>query len=129
MSGKNTRGQKSRRKITPRNLPNDVQDLTGNLLTIICKDVNIELKLLPMTRETFEYQTANSSNKARVDIRARGFLDRIQVVFLDVRVFHPNARIFYPNPSRYLKKALPKEKNESTTMDCMFLSCHVLFSE
>ena len=71
---KNARGKKARRKITPRNLPNDVRDLTSNLLTIICKDVKIEPKLLPMTREAFGHQTANTSNKARVDIRARGFL-------------------------------------------------------
>ena len=46
----------------------DAQDLTCNLLTIICKGVEIEPKLLPVTGEAFDYQTANTSNKARVVI-------------------------------------------------------------
>lgn len=50
-----------------------VRDLTDDLLTIIQKDMEIELKLLPITEEAFDYQTANASNETRVDIRARGF--------------------------------------------------------
>ena len=39
----------------------------------ICKNIDIEPKLLLITEEAFDYQTATTSNKARVNIRARGF--------------------------------------------------------
>ena len=39
----------------------------------ICKNIDIEPKLLLIIEEAFDYQTATTSNKARVNIRARGF--------------------------------------------------------
>ena len=80
---------------------NDLRDLTANLLTDIWRDVDIEPQLLPVTGETFENGTANTSNEARVDIKSRGFWVRGQQTFFDVRVFDPNA-------NRYLNKALPQ---------------------
>lgn len=79
----------------------NVRDLTDNLLTIICKGVDIEPQLLPVTWEAFHYQTSNTSNEARVDIRAQGFWERVQQPFFDVRVFDPNI-------NRYVKAALPQ---------------------
>ena len=79
----------------------NVRDLTDNLLTIICKGVDIEPQLLPVTWEAFHYQTSNTSNEARVDIRAQGFWERVQQPFFDVRVFDPNI-------NRYVKTALPQ---------------------
>ena len=58
-------------------------------------------KLLPVTGQAFDYKTANTSNEARVDIRARGFWERGQQAFFDLRVFDPNA-------NRYHKMALPQ---------------------
>ena len=80
---------------------NDLRDLTANLLTDIWRDVDIEPQLLPVTGETFENGTANTSNEARVDIKSRGFWVIGQEAFFDVRVFDPNA-------NRYLNKALPQ---------------------
>ena len=80
---------------------NDLRDLITNLLTEVCKDVDIEPQLLPVTGETFDNRTANTSNEVRVDIKSRGFWVRGQQTFLDVRVFDPNA-------NRYLNKALPQ---------------------
>ena len=80
---------------------NDLHDLTANLLTDIWRDVDIEPQLLPVTGETFENGTANTSNEARVDIKSRGFWVIGQEAFFDVRVFDPNA-------NRYLNKALPQ---------------------
>lgn len=79
----------------------DVWDLTSNLLTIIYKDVKVGPKLLPVTGQAFDYKTANTSNEARVDIRARGFWERGQQAFFDLRVFDLNA-------NRYHKTALPQ---------------------
>ena len=93
---------------------NDLRDLTANLLTEVCKDVNIKPQLLPLTGETFNNRTANSSNEATVDITSRGFWVRDQQAFFDVRVFDQNA-------NRHLNKALPqcyiqneKDKNDNT---------------
>ena len=81
---------------------NDLHDLTANLPAEVCKHVDIESKLLPVTGETFENRTASANNKARVDIKSRGFSERGQQTFFDVRVFD---LAFGSN--RYLNKALP----------------------
>ena len=70
---------------------NDLCDLTANLLTEVCKDIDIEPQLLPVTGETFNNRTANTSNDARVDIKSRGFWVRGQQAFFDVGLFDPNA--------------------------------------
>ena len=80
---------------------NHLRDLTANLLTEVYKDVDIEPQLLPVTGETFENRTANTSNKARADIKSRVFWVRGQQAFFNMRVFDPNA-------NRYLNKALPQ---------------------
>ena len=80
---------------------NDLRDLTANLLTDIWRDVDIEPQLLPVTGETFENRTANTSNEARGDIRSRAFWVIGRETFFEVRVFDPNA-------NRYLNKALPQ---------------------
>ena len=63
--------------------------------------MEIEPKLLPVTGEAFDYQTASTSNEAKVDIQARAFWERGQQAFFDVKVFEPNA-------NRCLKTALPQ---------------------
>ena len=75
--------------------------MTANLLTEVCKDVDIEPQLLHVTGETFENRTANTSNEAKVDIKSRGFWVRGQQAFFDVGVSDPNA-------NQYLNKALPQ---------------------
>ena len=78
---------------------NDLGDLTANLLTEVCKDVDIEPQLLPVTGETSNNRNANTSNEARVYMKSRGFWVRGQQVFFDVRLFDPNT-------NRYFHKAL-----------------------
>ena len=69
---------------------NDLRDLTTNMLSKVCKDVEIEPKLTALTDEVFGSRTANTTNEARLDIRARGVWERGQQLFLDLRVFDPN---------------------------------------
>ena len=80
---------------------NDLRDLNANLLTEVCKDVDIEPQLVLVTGQIFENRTTNTNNEGRVDIKSRGFWVKDQQPFLDVRVFDPNA-------NRYLNKALPQ---------------------
>jgi len=51
----------------------------------------VEPPLLPLNGEAIAPASAISSDEACADVRATGFWGRCQSVFLDIRVFHPNA--------------------------------------
>ena len=78
---------------------NDLRNLTARIVPKVCKYTEIEAKLLPLSGEELHGRTTNRSNEARLDIRARGFWNRGQQAFFDIRVFGPNA-------CRYLNKSL-----------------------
>ena len=52
---------------------NDLRDLTAIIVSEICKDTETAPKFLPLSGEEIYGRTTNRSNKARLDIRARGF--------------------------------------------------------
>ena len=52
---------------------NDLRDLTARILSEVCKDTEIESKLLPLSGENLNGRTTNGSNEARLDIGARDF--------------------------------------------------------
>ena len=70
---------------------NDLRDITARIISEVCKDTEIEPKLLPPFGEELHGRTTNRSNKARLDIRAQGFWEKGQQAFFDVRVFDTNA--------------------------------------
>ena len=70
---------------------NELRDFTATLLTEVCHNVTIEPLLQTIEGETFQYRSANTDSEARLDICARGFWNRGQDAFFDVRVFNPNA--------------------------------------
>ena len=93
---------------------NDLRDLTANILHQVCNDVETEPCLLPVTNENLHYRSAIRGDEVRLDIRARGFWQKGQQAFMDVRVFDPNA-------CRYLKSSLTQcyvnnEKEKKTTV-------------
>ena len=55
---------------------NDLHDLTARIVSEVCKDTEVEQKLLPLSGEELLERRANRSNEARLDIRAPGFWDR-----------------------------------------------------
>ncbi len=63
----------------------------ANLLSQVCHNVATEPPLQPLSGETFRYKSAIVGAEARLDVKARGFWNRTQDAFFDVRVFHPNA--------------------------------------
>ena len=77
---------------------NDLRDLTARIVSEVCKDTEIEPKLLPLSGE-LHGRTTNRSNEARLDIRTRGFWERGQQAFFDIRVLDLNA-------CRFLYKSL-----------------------
>ena len=66
---------------------NDLRDLTANMMSKVCKDTETEPKLTPLSGEELQGRTANNSNEESVDIRNRGFWERGQQAFFDLRVY------------------------------------------
>eukprot|EP00794_Sanderia_malayensis_P013173 gene13173-biopygen10500 len=69
---------------------NELRDLLGKLATEISNDVSIEPALQPLSGEQLP-RNLNTSEEARLDISVRGFWQREQSAFFDVRVFNPFA--------------------------------------
>ena len=69
---------------------NTVKNTLTKLLSRVCKDVEEEPHLIPVTNEQFERRSANTTDEARLDIKAKGFWQRGQTAFFDVRVTHLN---------------------------------------
>ena len=69
---------------------NELRDLLGKLATEISNDVSIEPALQPLSGEQLP-RNSNTSEEARLDISVRGFWQREQSAFFDVRVFNPFA--------------------------------------
>ena len=68
------------RKLTPQ---------PANMLLEARRDVEIEPKLTPLTGKELNSRIANTTNEARLDIRAGGVWERGRQAFLDLRVFDP----------------------------------------
>ena len=69
----------------------NIKNLLVSLLAKVCKNVESEPHLLEITSESLNYATANTSDEARLDIKAQGFWQHGQVTYFDVRVTHVNA--------------------------------------
>ena len=57
----------------------------------VCKDVQREPPLLPLSGEMFNLRSTNTASEARLDISAPGIWNTVNKTFFDVRVFHPGA--------------------------------------
>ena len=74
-----------------------LRGLTANILTKVCKDVEIEPKLTLLTDEELGSRNANTTNEARLDIRARGVWERGQQSYLDLRFLTPTLALIVTN--------------------------------
>ena len=92
---------------------NSIRDTTARLLTEVCKDVRVEPLLHPLTGETLQERTANTSEEARLDISARGFWTSGQKAFFDVRVFNPTASRYGQMSTAKMYEVNEKEKKRS----------------
>ena len=68
-----------------------MRDLFASLLKDVCHDVEVEPHLQPLTGEVL-ISSANSSDEARLDVSARGFWQREQRTFFDIRIVNPFAK-------------------------------------
>jgi len=63
------------------------RDLTAELLTEMCCDVEVEPHLQPLNTETFHYKTANAQDGGRLDISMNGFWGGcFEKCYTDIRV-------------------------------------------
>ncbi len=69
---------------------NKIRDTNAEFLRQACYDVNVEPELIAIESEEFKVQ-GNNSERARLDISARGLWGPFQKTMFDVRIFHPNA--------------------------------------
>ena len=69
---------------------NKIRDLNADFLQQACYDVKIEPDLLPIESNRIGI-SGNTTDKARLDIAARGLWGPFQRTMFDVRVFHPHA--------------------------------------
>ena len=70
---------------------NELRDMTHELLSEVCSNVEKEPLLQPLSGEVFKYSTTNTRDNARLDLSAEGFWTRGERAFFDVRVFDPVA--------------------------------------
>ena len=73
---------------------NEVRDFTAQALTEVCKDVEVEPMLTPLTGETFTLRSVNKEDHARLDVAARGVWIKGSRAFCDVRIFNPLAQSY-----------------------------------
>ena len=86
-----------------------IRNITANILTKVCSNVATEPLLQPLTGESFRLASTNTTDGARLDIRARGFWRVRQDAYFDVRIFHPNAP---SNSSKNLSVIYKKHEDE-----------------
>ena len=70
-------------------------------------------KLTPLSGEVLQSRTSNNSNEARVDIRTRGFWERGQQTFSEIRVFDLNACRYRNNSLQQCHVINEQEKNRA----------------
>ena len=68
-----------------------IRNFFAHTLDSVCRGVGIEPHLQPLSGELLQPGTANSSDKARLDMVCDIFWAKSVQTYLDVRVFHPNA--------------------------------------
>ena len=90
---------------------NELFDFTASLLSEVCHGVSVEPHLQPLTGETFSLNSTIVEDGARLDVAANGFWgSRHQKVFIDVKVFNPNASSYRGSSLSSLYRRLEKEK-------------------
>ena len=91
-----------------------MRNVTANLLSNVCNDVDIEPKLLPVTGQNLSNRTTNTRTEGGGGGGGGGvgggFWVRGRQVFFNIRLFEPNAKR-YPN-SALSKCCAQNEKEE-----------------
>ena len=92
---------------------NSLRNMTGKLLSEVCRDVQIEPPLQRLDGESFHLRSTIVSEEARLDVRARSFWRDGQDAFFDVRVFNPHASSHRDSSLRLLYAKQEREKQRA----------------
>ena len=68
---------------------NEIRDIIAKLIRDVSPEVQTEPILQPLTCE----RSSNKSDEARLDIATRGYWQRCEIAFFDVRIFNPFTKI------------------------------------
>jgi hypothetical protein len=88
----------------------EVRDILANSMRTVLRDVEVEPHLLPLSGEVISPATTNRDDKARSDIRAKGFWLNQQSAFFDISVFYPHAQSYSSRSLLSLTSSIEKEK-------------------
>ena len=88
----------------------NIKNLLVSSLAKVCKNVESEPHLQPLDNETFTFRTANTSEEARLDIKAGGFWSKGVNAFFDVRVSHINSPSNQNRTTKQIFKSHEQEK-------------------
>ena len=90
---------------------NELCDFIASLLSEVCHNLCVEPHLQSLTGEPFPLASANIEDGARLDVASDGFWgSRHQWVFIDLKVFNPNAPSHKTSSLSSLYRRLEKEK-------------------
>ncbi len=92
----------------------NIRDFEANLLAKVCKDVEVEPALQPLTGEHLS-KSIMDGDEARLDVRARGFWRKGQNTFFDVRVTNASARSQQAKSIDTVLQRHGRERSEATT--------------
>ena len=87
----------------------ELLDLTGNMLSEVCRNVDVERLLQPLTGEKLKYQISIKEDNARLGLSALGFWRHGEKAFFDIRVFDPVAQSYF---NQNLQAAHLRQENE-----------------
>ncbi|KXJ09655.1 hypothetical protein AC249_AIPGENE11458 [Exaiptasia diaphana] len=68
-----------------------VLNLLAPLLNKVCNNVEVQPRLIPLDNEHFVLQSTNTSQEARLDLKAGGFWSKGVTAFFDVGITHVNS--------------------------------------
>ena len=87
----------------------NIKNLLVGSLAKVCKNVESEPRLIPLDNETFRLRSTNTSDEARLDLKAGSFWSNGVTAFFDVRVTHVNSQT---NQGLTTEKIFEKHENE-----------------
>ena len=74
---------------------NELCAFTATLLSEVCPDVAIEPDLQLLSSETMQYHSANATDEAHLNVKARGFwASKYSQDYFDAKFFNPCAKTY-----------------------------------
>lgn len=86
---------------------NEIRDFVAKTINTVCNDTEVEPNLQPLESEVVQ---SLDGDKAKPDIRARGFWRAGQHAYFDVKVINPNSESYISTPTEKIYDRAEKDK-------------------